>query len=81
MSTYTTRWDTWQTLFQRAVQTISLDKLGVGLQCNTPTPLSEHDLAERFKLIFANQIEEIDIWATPIPDFWWPWIHRFALLP
>lgn len=81
MSTYTTTWTTWERVFSEAISSVQLNKLGVGLQCNTKTPLSEHDLEMRFQKLFESGIEEIDIWASPIPDYWWPWILRFALLP
>jgi len=78
MSTYVTGWPLWLQFFLKSVDDIELSRLGVGLQCNTKVPLTEMDLKERFAMIKEYGIQEIDIWASPVPDYWWPWIEQFV---
>jgi len=84
MSTYTGNFTTFQKYFQRALQEIDINKLGIGLESinpNTNQPFSLAEMQERFSLIMQSNIHEIDIWDTPIPEKpvnWWPLIKQFV---
>jgi len=79
MSTYATTWSIWENAFNNAVADIPLNKLGIGLECDTKVPLTEKDLDERITKLLAAKVQEIDIWQSPIPEHWWPWIEKFVL--
>merc|ERR1711974_481811 len=81
MSTYTGNFSVWQTVFSQAVNSISPNKLGIGLETvndmdnNRPYTIAE--IVERFHLIIAEDVEELAFWKMPIPDNFWPFIENF----
>lgn len=82
MGTYTPNFDSFLRQFQKAVASISLDKLGIGLETVNESennrPLTDQEWEERFDMIIAKGIQEIDIWKTPIPDNMWKFIAKFV---
>jgi len=76
METYVTNQTLWVSEFQTGTSQITNNKLGVGLECNLFVP--QNDLEIRFQYIAQASITEIDIWETPIPANWWPFIEQFA---
>jgi hypothetical protein len=76
MSTYTKNFNTFSTKLDKAVTLIPLNVLGVGLECDVG--LTSDDMSKRFDLINAAGVQEIDIWKSPVPDFWWPLIQQFV---
>eukprot|EP01119_Soliformovum_irregulare_P021167 TRINITY_DN6997_c0_g1_i3.p1 TRINITY_DN6997_c0_g1~~TRINITY_DN6997_c0_g1_i3.p1 ORF type:complete len:220 (+),score=44.55 TRINITY_DN6997_c0_g1_i3:76-735(+) len=81
MSTYTANDASFKKELFFATRDISISKLGVGLESDTKPPLTEAQLEMRFKLLEELDIQEIDIWRTPIPDSWWPHLLKFRNLP
>ena len=55
---------------------------GVGLETvnddNHNLPYTEQEIAERFNLIYQNNVQQIDIWDMPIPANWWKYINKFV---
>jgi len=81
MSTYAGDFDTFQESLEQAINEIGILKLGVGLETVNPNknePFTDQELQERFTLIEANNIHEIDIWDMPIPDNWWSFLDHFV---
>lgn len=81
MSTYTGNWELFQKYATLALQVFPKDCVGIGLETqnpNTQKPFTPAELLERFNLIEYLGAEEIDIWDMPIPDDFWPFVHRFA---
>jgi len=76
METYVTNTTLWEIEFQKGITQIVNSKLGVGLECNLY--VSTEDIEIRFQYINQANINEIDIWETPIPQSWWPFIEKFA---
>jgi len=77
MSTYSKKLDIWEKAFQKAIQEIPLNVLGIGLECDVG--LTPSDLQPRFDMIKKYNVQEIDIWRSRIPDDWWPFIHNFVM--
>lgn len=81
MATYTGNLTLWQRAFFRAVDEIPLNKLGIGLQTENPStkkPLTNEELKFRFDHIMQYGVEEVDIWRSPIPENWFPFLKRFV---
>jgi len=81
MDTYAGAGSGWDNLLDTAVDEVGVDKLGVGLETvdpNTNAPLSLEDVAYRFQQIEKKGVKEIDIWSTPIPDSWIPFLSQFV---
>jgi hypothetical protein len=77
MGTYASKFESFLSQFQKAVNAISLDKLGIGLETDT-RPLTDSEWNERFDMIIAKGVREIDIWRLPIPDNMWKFIAKFV---
>jgi len=81
MSTYTANFTTFANRLNMLIQKVSLDKLGIGLEVASASDsskiLSPEDVKMRFDLIIKYGIKEIDIWRTPIPEFWWTELRRY----
>jgi hypothetical protein len=74
MDTYAGDFSTFTSALQKAINQIGLKKLGVGL---ITTVTDNSQLTQRFNLIEQSGATEIDIWDTPIPDNWWPFLQKF----
>jgi hypothetical protein len=81
MSTYVVKWDLWQKYFQRAINEIPIQVLGIGLECDVRPPLTNEQLQQRFQMLKQYNVQEIDIWRTGLPKEWWPFIAQFVHNP
>jgi len=64
-----------------AIETIGLEKLGVGVQIVNPTTselLTQSQVEFRFVESAKRGVQEIDIWRSPLPPYWWPVIGNFS---
>jgi len=80
MDTYTASWDSWQALFQKAVNQIGLAKLGVGLMSVNPSTghaWTDNELKLRFDAITKSGVKEVDVWDIPISDRMWGYLGRW----
>ncbi len=87
MDTYCSNFTTFQERLVSAVRDVGLAKLGVGLSTlnlNTNQPFSAAEIAERFELVSAVGVSQIDLWLMPIPDAnnnmgtsWIPFLSKF----
>jgi len=76
METYVTNTTLWEIEFKTGITQIVNNKLGIGLECDVYVSTSDLDI--RFQYIANSNINEIDIWKSPIPQSWWPFIEKFA---
>jgi len=80
MDTYAGGFSDFASALQFAYSHVDLQKLGVGLITSNPDnnqPFSIAQLKERFELIESYGVNEIDIWDTPIPNTFWPFLQNF----
>jgi hypothetical protein len=59
-----------------------LDRLGIGLETidddeTGGPPFTTQEMEYRFSLISKYNIQEVDIWDTPVPSNWWPFLQTF----
>lgn len=78
MSTYTSNFTTFQKKLSEATSAVPLSKLGIGLQDDTNTPISDSEVKLRLSMIQAAGVQEIDIWQAPIPASWMPFLRVFT---
>jgi len=76
MDTYDSNYTNYVLLLEQEVQIFGVDKLGIGFDCSDYNQTTE-ELQNRFNILAEYNIQEIDIWVMPIPDFWWPFIEKF----
>lgn len=76
MSTYTNSSSSYFANLGMALEAVPLQMLGIGFECDLT--LSPAALAARIDDMLVAGVQEIDIWRTPIPDYWWPQIARFV---
>jgi len=73
MQTYVEKWDDFQTQMAIALKTISIQKLGIGLEVyTTPT-----NWTQRFELITQSKALEVDVWLMPLPQDLWSCISTW----
>eukprot|EP01114_Cavostelium_apophysatum_P018627 TRINITY_DN5809_c0_g2_i1.p1 TRINITY_DN5809_c0_g2~~TRINITY_DN5809_c0_g2_i1.p1 ORF type:complete len:288 (+),score=52.48 TRINITY_DN5809_c0_g2_i1:70-933(+) len=80
MSTYAGNFTAFEKYLKQAVNEIDPQKLGIGLETiddDTNEPFSEAELQERFQMLAEYDIQEIDLWRTPIPLNFCPFIEDF----
>jgi len=76
MDTYASSLATFTTALNKAVKSIPLPRLGIGL--DTENNYTSTDLTSRFALIKQADIEEVDLWKLPVPDNLWPFLKTFV---
>jgi len=80
MDTYVAEFDLFTSRLIYGVNTVGIQKLGIGLETvndNNGQPFTTQELEERFQLIQQFNIQEIDIWEEPLPDNFWPFLKEF----
>jgi len=80
MSTYTGNFTIFTEKLEEAMIIFGPKQLGVGLESINPDtnePYSNQELEERFNIIISGGALEIDIWDTPIPSNFFPFIDQF----
>eukprot|EP01114_Cavostelium_apophysatum_P019246 TRINITY_DN6148_c0_g1_i1.p1 TRINITY_DN6148_c0_g1~~TRINITY_DN6148_c0_g1_i1.p1 ORF type:complete len:269 (+),score=34.23 TRINITY_DN6148_c0_g1_i1:96-902(+) len=79
MDTYASAFSDFQNLLQEAVASVPLQKLGIGIitSHSDGTNFTTQEMQERFDLINHYNIQEVDIWMTPIPDNFWSFLEAF----
>ncbi|GIQ83925.1 hypothetical protein KIPB_005331, partial [Kipferlia bialata] len=62
------------------IEEYGTQRLGVALDTVNPVTgleFTEADMAQRFKSITMSGVQEIDIWQSPLPDFWADYIRQW----
>jgi len=81
METYTANWTLFEIELKKGLTYIGLDKLGVGLMTRDGENLSQWlpqaDVLQRFDALTKAGVTEVDIWDTPLPEFWYPIIQQW----
>jgi hypothetical protein len=82
METYVGNQTEFTKFLEEAVVAFPLDRLGVGLETindDVPgnPPFTTEEIQYRFDLIQKYSVIEIDIWDTPVPSNWWPFLEAF----
>lgn len=81
MSTYTNSDSSFSSQLEEAVDIIGTEKLGVGLEVLNPetgVPFEEDEIDWRINQIEQYNCNEIDIWDSPLPEFWWDLLEDFV---
>ena len=80
MDTYTGDSTLFVARVENAVDAFDLEKLGIGIQTENPlstSPFDDAALQLRFDTLAKHHVQEVDIWSTPIPDSYIPFLKSF----
>lgn len=89
MSTYTGNFTSFKNSLSKALASFPLSRYGCGLDTviegKFTKPFTYKEMYDRFVMIVESGVTEIDIWRTPIPEYWWPlleaWVSGSPLPP
>ena len=80
MGTYTANTTSFLHQLDKALASVPVSKLVVGLECDEKDVgvLSQEALAERFAALKERGVGALGLWRMPVPDAWWPFLADFA---
>ena len=85
MGTYIGNFSIWQHEFAELLANVPVSKAVVGLETTDDDqggrPFTDAELALRFNAIEAAGVRAVGIWASPIPDNWWPFLRGLRGAP
>ncbi|EFC35845.1 predicted protein [Naegleria gruberi] len=77
MDTYAARAEQFDSAFKKAVTTIPIRKLGLGLMIDSR--VNQTELGRRISMIENSGIDEIDVWQyQDVPEFWFNELEKFV---
>jgi len=76
MDTYQPQIPDVQMMLEKDIKQYGIQRLGMGI--NTKYGYSDQQVEQLYQAIASSPIREVDIWAMPIPDNWWPMLQKLS---
>jgi len=76
MDTYQPQIGGVEMMLHKDMNQYGVKRLGMGI--NTKYGYTDQQVQQLYQLIADSTIREVDIWAMPIPDNWWPMLQKLS---